>query len=157
MDFLLTLFFGAIAGALLIELLRRFLTWRGIRRARRAAAQEEAAEGTGGSRTSSYLDEDAPGTHAGQKPADEDSNDDRRSRLVDAIAAAYRKKLEERYQEPPEPPSTASPRERSEWLQACGARYCAIRDELVDFMNSRSGNSAEELDQLAAEIDQERK
>ncbi len=155
--FIITLL--VIGGIVLGECFRwifQRITRRGPKQGSPGIGENELECGGPAVRLPSYLEGDVQGMHAGQKPVDEDSNDDKRSGLVDAIAAAYREQLKKRYQEPPKPPSTASPRECGAWLQACEARHHAINTELADFMNSRTGDSAEELDRLAAEIDQER-
>lgn len=156
-----------LIGVLVGDGVRRLVTWlitkRAYRRAAAARARDssefvrEEDEFSRGSRFPSYLEGDAQGMHAGQKSADEDSNDDERSQLLDAVAASYRETLRGMYPNPPEPPSYASPRERSEWRTACDDIYHRINRELSDFMNSHTSANVAELDRLLAEIQAKRK
>lgn len=144
-----------ILGAAFGDGLRRAVAWLLTKRAERKVAalrSREQDEYGPEVRTPSYLEDTVQGTHAGQRAVDEDSNDDSRSRLIDAIAAAYRKKLEAQYPPPPEPPSVASPRERGEWLQACSALHHRVNVELCEFINACSGSFADELDRIASEL-----
>ena len=163
LDAVLLLLAGTLFGIILVRLLTWILTKRAERRAAAARAREEGEfvreedEFARGPRFPSYLEGDAQGMHAGQKSADEDSNDDERSQLLDAVAASYRETLRGLYPNPPEPPSYASPRERSEWRAACDDLYYYIDRELLEFMNSHTSANVEELDRLLAEIQAKRK